>query len=453
MAGDSDEEDASNSATQRNAEVAAMQQQLEVERERAENARVQQVLQEQAEHERRIEAENKKRKLVAARPLSSGSKRNKLSNFFDTGDDEKDSCEQLASKDDGARQVTQLAKAPATTVSAVTEGDAVSKEQATIIRKTAQWVCDNPDKTAALLERSRGNDMMSFLYAPLSAAGKMYTQEKSRIAAERDVQSVFYGSGSGNSNGHDVGITANMARLPPPGSVPAQPLCSASTLSNATAGASVLAPPTAAALSSSSSSASSAAAGISAAPQAQQQQTQRARRSRWGDSGAQPVQPQPQAESLPAASSGSGGHTGITGTSGAPPVHPAISAIISRFPSEPSSGSTDGFQTDTVSSNKGSSNSSLFVASLSEDIKESIKSSAAIGSHDGSMTSMIGGRLGRRKGSKATAEALEAEAIAIAEIAQSFHDTEVRTYAKISHVRFVIPIILHVMGSIMEIYI
>lgn len=60
-----------------------------------------------------------------------------------------------------------------------------------VITKTALWVVSNPDKVSILLENSKNNEKMKFLFEKESISGRFYHKELLRLQAQREVQSIW----------------------------------------------------------------------------------------------------------------------------------------------------------------------------------------------------------------------------------------------------------------------
>jgi hypothetical protein len=70
----------------------------------------------------------------------------------------------------------------------------ISEDKLRMIKKTASWALENPDKLSLLVERSKSEKELSFLSERHTPAGRAYLDEVNRLKAEREVNDVFHGS-------------------------------------------------------------------------------------------------------------------------------------------------------------------------------------------------------------------------------------------------------------------
>lgn len=145
------------------------------------------------EHAKRMEIENKKRKQMANRGAPSTLKLKKVSGLkvFDTVDDSQGN---RATETVEEVKVETVSKSKKETKSSNKEESVLPPDTLAMITKTAAWVVENPDKLQLLLEKSKDNETMFFLFDRFSPAGKKYLDEVQRHKAEREVKDVFYGT-------------------------------------------------------------------------------------------------------------------------------------------------------------------------------------------------------------------------------------------------------------------
>lgn len=148
-----------------------------------------------------MESENKKRKLLANKTSSLGGfKLRKVTGLkaFDENNDDNDPLIEDVKVDINVDKKSALvANTSIRTSNATTvkdQVDEISTELSVMITKTAVWMVDNPDKASLLLEKSRENKGMSFLFDRHSPGGMKYQEEYSRCKAEKEVRDVFHGS-------------------------------------------------------------------------------------------------------------------------------------------------------------------------------------------------------------------------------------------------------------------
>ena len=159
---------------------------------------------EREEHARRMEAENKKRKLLATKTASLGSlKLKKVAGFAAFEDDdtvpESTKSESAPKKstqpaNSGSQNSKQFVAATSTSVqtsmgiksqtstsaAAIEDDGELSVEQTVIIKKTAAFMVDNPDKSQLFLEKCRDDKKMTFLFERHSVAGAFYQEARPR---------------------------------------------------------------------------------------------------------------------------------------------------------------------------------------------------------------------------------------------------------------------------------
>ena len=169
----------------------------------SEKAKILKIEQEKLEHDRLIMAENSKRnKLV--KPVTSFIKPKKIKGF-DIEDDDDGIVESKVNTTDKNDSLTKSENKSSTSVSdsSANSNNELSSELTILVKKTAAWVVDNPEKAQILLEKSRGNEQMVFLYDRHTPAGALYIQELSRYKAEKDVHDIFHGTATtiSQSNG------------------------------------------------------------------------------------------------------------------------------------------------------------------------------------------------------------------------------------------------------------
>ena len=141
---------------------------------------------EKIEHDRRIQAENKrKRKFTGARGAMGGMKKVGLSVFQDMDDD----CSDKTLSTGFMFGERDSDDAAALHASSGGEG-ALSEEEVAVVIKTAMWVAANEDKFDALLQNSKENAKLRFLNEPHSAAGKLFGRELDKIRTQKKVRDI-----------------------------------------------------------------------------------------------------------------------------------------------------------------------------------------------------------------------------------------------------------------------
>jgi hypothetical protein len=93
-----------------------------------------------------------------------------------------------------------------------------------LVLKTAAWACSNPQKFDVLVQNSRANENLFFLYDKQSAAGKKFIEELARLRACLEVQNVTGSLGGGPASG---------AAPPPPPPSSAPPAANSHAIQNA----------------------------------------------------------------------------------------------------------------------------------------------------------------------------------------------------------------------------
>lgn len=159
-------------------------------------------LREREEHDKRVEAENKKkRKAAGARPVfSSKLKRVELSAFGDDDEQRQHSLNvnnKLADSTNLTGVDTEIVVNNTSGSTSVVSGSSrdISEEDLQVIIRTATWVVNNEDKLPLLIENSKNNVKLKFLLEKESVAGLRYLEELQKLRTQKRVQEVCFGSG------------------------------------------------------------------------------------------------------------------------------------------------------------------------------------------------------------------------------------------------------------------
>ena len=171
-----------------------------------EQAKYLRILKEKEEHDRLIVAENAKRKLI--KPATSFVKSKKIKGFEVDAENEEDGSRDIPIENSNDSLISASAVSfnrSSSTNSSTAQSD-LSPELVSLIKKTAAWIVDNPDKAQLLIEKSRNTDKLFFIFDRHCPAGTMYIQELSRYKAEKEVHDIFHGSVSTTVRSSEIGV-------------------------------------------------------------------------------------------------------------------------------------------------------------------------------------------------------------------------------------------------------
>eukprot|EP01042_Synura_sphagnicola_P002337 gene2337-2798_t len=187
-----DDEFSSNKAKEDKAELMRKQQ---IELEELERKREQQL---REEHNRRIEAENRKKRKIANRMTGSSSKLKKMAlNVFGDDDDEESKSSKLPPINPGDHDVEGYNYTQEVSNENIKTTNTLSEETIQVILKTASWVSSNPDKLDVLLENSKNNPKLQFLFEKESMAHYRYLEELKKLQTQKNVKEICSGANDG----------------------------------------------------------------------------------------------------------------------------------------------------------------------------------------------------------------------------------------------------------------
>ena len=158
-------------------------------------------LREREEHDRLVEAENRKKRKLANRFGTSLSKLKRVELKAFGGDDD-DEIDNKNSNEEESNDHSSNNNIKQSTSSNMNVESKISDEILQVILKTATWAANNPDKITVLLENSKNNPKLKFLFDRESPAGIRYLEELQRIRTQLEVQQVCSAVDSDLSNDH-----------------------------------------------------------------------------------------------------------------------------------------------------------------------------------------------------------------------------------------------------------
>jgi len=132
----------------------------------------------------RIAAANSKKRKLQTKTMSFGFGAKKaVAKIFNTADsdDEEDGRASTAAEGKGSNSGTRTAGL-----------SAARKEE---IDKTAQWLNNNPENEAVILEKSKGNPKFAFLFNAASEEGRYYEEVQTQLKLQAEVKAVCEGAG------------------------------------------------------------------------------------------------------------------------------------------------------------------------------------------------------------------------------------------------------------------
>lgn len=154
-------------------------------------------LKEREEHDKRVEAENKKkRKIAGNRPVfSSKLKRVELSVFGEDDEQQKIELRNKITDVSNPNPTEDISSSNNASSSNVMSSKVISDEDLQVIIRTATWVVNNEDKLSILIENSKNNPKLRFLLEKESTAGLRYLEELQKLRTQKRVQEVCFGPG------------------------------------------------------------------------------------------------------------------------------------------------------------------------------------------------------------------------------------------------------------------